>query len=173
MLLESYRLEVFRPECNPNFQSLHCLAHLEQDVAEALPYLNASLGGDEYLHDPPAVTFKVHGKLITVHPRLIAINALADEAEAARVVQWLQGEINRAWENRHDIVPSTASRPRPQVLAILRLLPRTSCGRCGLPTCLVLAVRLAEGSLGPEACPELPARERAELESYLGGFDLD
>lgn len=173
MLLEGYRLEVFRPECNPSFQSLHCLAHLEQDVAEALPYLNASLGGDEYLHDPPAVTFKVHGKLITVHPRLIAVNALADEAEAERVVRWLQGEINQAWERRAEITPSTAGRTRPQVLALLRLLPRVSCRRCGLPTCLVFAVRLAEGSLAPADCPELTEASRTALETYLEGFDLD
>lgn len=44
-LLSDWRKEVFRPECNPSFQSLPCFAHLDQDVAEALPYLNAHLGG--------------------------------------------------------------------------------------------------------------------------------
>jgi len=32
--------------------------------------------------EPPAVSFGIHGKLITVHPREIAINALKDEEEA-------------------------------------------------------------------------------------------
>lgn len=82
MLLKSYTKEISRPECNPSFQSLHCIAHLDQDVTEALPYLNAVLGGFEYIRDPPAVTFRVHGKLITVHPREIAVNALRDETEA-------------------------------------------------------------------------------------------
>ena len=44
MLLKGYTKEIFRPECNPSFQSLHCIAHLDQDVSEALPYLNAVLG---------------------------------------------------------------------------------------------------------------------------------
>jgi hypothetical protein len=32
MLLKSYRKEIFRPECNPSFQSLHCIAYLDQDI---------------------------------------------------------------------------------------------------------------------------------------------
>jgi hypothetical protein len=49
MLLEGYRIKIFRPECNPRFSSLHCIAQLDQDVACALPYLNAVLGGAQYL----------------------------------------------------------------------------------------------------------------------------
>jgi len=41
MLLESYKKEIFRAECNPGFEALHCFAHLDQDVGEAIPYLNA------------------------------------------------------------------------------------------------------------------------------------
>ncbi|MFW6099209.1 MAG: hypothetical protein ACOC79_01795 [Thermodesulfobacteriota bacterium] len=41
MLLKGYQKEIFRPKCNPGFQSVHCIAHLDQDIAEALPYLNA------------------------------------------------------------------------------------------------------------------------------------
>ena len=97
MLLKGYRKEIFRPEYNPQFQSLHCLAHLDQDVTEVLPYLNAVLGGHQYLQDPPALTLKVHGKLITLHPREIAVNALKDEVEADKILEWLKQEINETW----------------------------------------------------------------------------
>ena len=80
MLLETYTKKIFRAECNPQFESLHCIARLDQDVSEALPYLNAVLGGFEYLKDPPAVMFRSRGRLITVHAREIAVNALKDEA---------------------------------------------------------------------------------------------
>ena len=93
MLLIRYTKEIFRPECNPSFQSLHCIAHLDQDITEALPYLNTTLGGFEYLKDPPAVTFRVHGKIITVHPREIAVNALRNEEEAEKILEWLKREI--------------------------------------------------------------------------------
>ncbi|MDZ7696169.1 MAG: hypothetical protein U5R49_04300 [Deltaproteobacteria bacterium] len=68
MLLESYQKEIFRPKCNPGFESVHCIAHLDQDIAEALPYLNAELGGFEYFRDPPAVTFRVQEKSLRCTP---------------------------------------------------------------------------------------------------------
>ena len=53
---------------------------LDQDISPALPYLNAVLGGFEYIKDPPSVTFRIQGKLLTVHGDKIAVNALQDEA---------------------------------------------------------------------------------------------
>ena len=138
MLLETYHLEIFNSACNPGAMTVHCFAHLDQDVGEALPYLNAVLGGNEYIKDPPAVAFKVQGKLITVHGRKIAINALKDEKEARKIVEWLKREINRAWEDRNKIEPSFEGVPKPGVLEILKLLPRTNCRNCGQPTCMVL-----------------------------------
>ena len=100
MLLKGYINEIFRPECNPSFQFLHCIAYLDQDISEALPYLNTVLGGFEYLKDPPAVTSMVHGKIITVQPKEIAINALKDEEEADKILEWLKREIKGVWKNR-------------------------------------------------------------------------
>jgi ArsR family metal-binding transcriptional regulator len=172
MLLESYHLEIFNSACNPGAMAVHCFAHLDQDVGEALPYLNTVLGGFEYLQDPPSVTFKAQGKLITVHSRRIAVNALKDEAEARKIVDWLKREINDAWQNREGIVPSYKGAPRPQVIEILKRLPRTNCRQCGDPTCMVFATRLAEGAKGIEACPPLNDAHRQELEGYMDRFIL-
>jgi hypothetical protein len=57
MLLTGYTKDVFRPECNPNFTSVHCIAHLKEDVGAALPYLNTVLGGTQFLKDPPELMF--------------------------------------------------------------------------------------------------------------------
>ncbi len=173
MLLESYTKEIFRPECNPSFQSLHCIAHLDQDISEALPYLNATLGGFEYLKDPPAVTFRTHGKIITVHPRQIAVNALRDEEEADKILQWLQREINEAWGKRGEITPRYEGLPKPKLLEILKLLPKTNCRECGEVTCMVFAARAAEGAKGPEQCPFLKEEKQIKLERYMSGFHLD
>jgi ArsR family metal-binding transcriptional regulator len=105
MLLQSYRLEIFNNACMPGAMSVQCFAHLDQDVSAALPYLNAELGGFEYIKDPPSVTFKLHGKLLTAHTRKIAVNALKDESEAKKIVEWLKREINAAWEKRDAIMP--------------------------------------------------------------------
>jgi len=173
MLLSSYTKEIFRPECNPGFESLHCIAHLDQDISEVLPYLNAVLGGFEYLRDPPAVTFRVHGKLITVHPREIAVNALKDEEEAGKIMEWLKREINEAWEKREEIEPSYEGAPKPKVFEILKLLPKTNCRECGESTCMVFAALVAEGVNGPEDCPVLEGENRIRLEQYMNGFPLD
>jgi ArsR family metal-binding transcriptional regulator len=173
MLLESYHLEIFNSACNPGAMAVHCFAHLGQDVGEVLPYLNTVLGGFEYIQDPPSVTFKAQGKLITVHGRKIAINALKDEAEAHKIVQWLQREINDAWENRERIVPSCKGAPRPQLLEVLKLLPKTNCKKCGQPTCMVFAVQVVDGGRGAEHCPELSESNRAKLGAYLNEFNLD
>jgi ArsR family metal-binding transcriptional regulator len=173
MLLKTYRKEIFRPECNPSFQSLHCIAHLDQDIEGVLPYLNSVLGGFEYLKNPPAVTFRIHGKIITVHPREIAVNALKDEEEADRILQWLQREINEAWEKREEIEPSYEGAAKPQVLEILKCLPMTNCRDCGQPTCMVFSTLLAQGVKGLEDCPALIEENRIKLGEYLSQYQLD
>jgi len=173
MLLTGYTKDIFRPECNPGFQSLHCIAHLDQDISEVLPYLNTSLGGFEYMKDPPAVTFRVHGKIITVHSREIAVNALKDGEEADKILEWLKQEINKAWERRDEIEPRYEGAPKPKVLEILKLLPKTNCRECGDPTCMVFAVRLAEGAKGPEDCPQLEGEMRMKLHEYMKQFPLE
>ena len=145
MLLKSFRKEIVRAECNPRFESVHCIAHLDQDIEPVLPYLNAVLGGFFRYSNPPAVVFKSRGRLITVQGRKIAINALKDAAEADKILTWLQQEINDAWEKHDQIRPSDEGAPRPKVIEILKLLPnKTNCQKCGLPTCMVFATRVAE-----------------------------
>lgn len=173
MLLETYTKEIFRAECNPSFESLHCIAHLDQDIGPVLPYLNATLGGYTYSDDPPSVGFKAHGKLIAVYPDRIAVNALRDENEADRILDWLKREINTAWDTRDDIEPSHKPIEQPKVMDIFKLLPRTNCGQCHCPTCMVFAVQLTEGGRAAEDCPDLTEDNLTELNAYLARFNLD
>jgi len=173
MLLKSYTKEIFNNECMPSAMSVQCFAHLYQDVSEVLPYLNASLGGHTYTQDPPSVTFKVQGKLITVHSRKIAINALKDEEEATKIIEWLKREINAAYENREEIEPSYESAPIPTILEILKLLPKTNCRECGQATCMVFASMVAEGEKSLEDCPPLDDSSSKKLSEYLSRFRFD
>jgi ArsR family metal-binding transcriptional regulator len=174
MLLTSWNRTLFRPECNPNFQSLHMIAQLDQNVGPVLPYLNAAWGGFRYVADPPSVTFKVHGRLITIHGDRIAVNAIADEEEADRILGWLIREINDTWDHRADLNPSYESRELPKIIDIVRLLPRDpACRRCGQNGCLPMAALMAEGARGAEDCPVLADDVRSRLERYLAGFNLD
>lgn len=170
MRLTGYTKTIFRPECNPSFTSVHCVARLNEDVGEALPYLNAVLGGTQYFSDPPEVMFHHHGKIIKVGSREIAVNALEDEQEADRILEWLRNEINQAWENHTSITPCYTGRSKPKLMEILKLLPKTNCKKCGQPTCMVFAAQLMEGGRGVEHCAEMNEENRTKLSDYLGGF---
>jgi ArsR family metal-binding transcriptional regulator len=173
MVLSGYVKNIFRPTCNPSFQSVHCIARLNQDISEVLPYLNALLGGAEYFPDPPELMLQHYGKIIKVGGREIAVNALEDEEEADRILLWLKDQINEAWTNRENIIPKYEGRGKPKLIDILKLLPRTNCKKCGRPTCMVFAVQMVELGLGPEDCPDLPVDAREKLAVYLNGYDLD
>ena len=173
MLLKSFHKEVIRPECRPEAESVHCIAHLDQDIGEVIPYLNAVLGGFQFIKDPVSVSFKLHGKLIAIHARKICVNALRDEAEGDKIVEWLKQEVNDTWERRAEIKPSFESAPKPKVIEILRLLPKTNCRECGQPTCMVFATQVAEGGKGPEDCPPLSGEKKTKLETYLAQFNLE
>lgn len=170
MLLESYRLEIFNNECMPDALTVQCFAHLDQDVSQALPFLNAELGGFTYIKDPPSVTFRLHGKLLTVHRRKIAVNALKDEVEACKIVEWMKREINHAWEARDTITPRYEGLPQPQVIQILKCLPKTNCRECGELTCMVFATRVAEGVKDGDDCPPLTPTAKASLDEYMKPF---
>ena len=172
MLLTSYRMELFNNECMPSAMTIQCFAHLDQDVSAALPYLNTVLVGFEYIKEPPSVTFRAQGKLITVYGRKIAINAIKDEYEAKKIVEWIKREINDAWEKRDEIEPSYKGMPIPKMIEILKLLPKTNCRECGFPTCMVFATLVGEGAKNSSDCPALSDDNRQKLAEYLGPYQM-
>jgi ArsR family metal-binding transcriptional regulator len=171
MLLNSYKKELFRAKCNPLFKSLHCYAHLEDDIGDVIPYLNTVFGGTAYQRNPPSVMFQNNGRLIAVHSRKIAINALEDEAEADRILNWITGEINKIWENRDEIKPSEFVPEKPKVFEVLKLLPKTNCGECGQPTCMVFSTLVAQGVKDANDCPQIDSENKKLLEFYLGKME--
>ena len=175
MLLTSFTVEFSNADCCRNEgQAQRCLARLDQNVSEALPYLNAVLGGYTYIKEPPLLTFHYsQGKLITVDADSIAINCVKNPIEAKEILAWLQREINVAWEKRGEITPKYTAAPWPKPADILRFLPKTDCGRCGQPTCIAFACMAAEGGKSEEDCPVLSANTRKELAAYLSRFHLD
>jgi ArsR family metal-binding transcriptional regulator len=169
MLLENYRLEYCRPP-NPGATHLRGLARLDADITDLLPYLNTVLRGHLYMREPPSLTIKYRAKLITFHPREIAINILKDEAEAEEILAWLQGVINDTWERQGAITPSFEVPGKPRIMEILKCLPRTNCRACGEPTCLVFATRVSNGETEPQGCHEMAPAALAGLQEYLKRF---
>ncbi len=48
-------------------------------------------------------------------------------------------------------------------IQIYKLLPKTNCGECGVPTCLAFAMSLAAGKAELAACPHVSEEAKAEL----------
>ena len=49
-------------------------------------------------------------------------------------------------------------------IQIFKLLPKTNCGDCGVPTCLAFAMNLAAGKAELVACPHVSEEAKAQLE---------
>ncbi len=48
-------------------------------------------------------------------------------------------------------------------IEIFKLLPKTNCGKCGVPTCLAFAMQLAAGKADLSACPAVSEETRTKL----------
>lgn len=168
-----YDLTIVSNHCMPGAMSVNAIARLDRDVGPALPFLNAVLGGLEYISEPPAVTFQAHGRLISVRPDQITVNGVRDRDQARKIMDWICREITGAWEDRENIIPCYTGREKPSLPEILKYLPGTNCRECGAATCMVFALQLAEGAKFPESCPRLESPAYEGLVSYLSGFDLE
>jgi ArsR family metal-binding transcriptional regulator len=123
MLVTEFRKRFVRPP-NPAATHLRCYAYFEEDISEVLPYLNTVLNGHRFSPNPPSLTLKFHGKLITLTAHEIAINIVKDEAEADEILNWLKKKINETWKGRGEITPSFEIAAKPRILEILKLLPK-------------------------------------------------
>ncbi len=170
MFLNGYSLEILR---YPNLKGVHCCIHLEDDISEVLPFLNTRFGGFVYIQDPPSLTLKHYGKLLTFYPERIVVNALKDQQEAEKIADWLFREINETWNTRQEIQPSICSAKQPTLIEVLKLLPKTNCGKCNEPTCMVFSTKVVEGVKNEENCPELTPEKKEALKTYLSGFVFD
>jgi|YNPNPStandDraft_1061719.scaffolds.fasta_scaffold26094_4 ArsR family metal-binding transcriptional regulator len=167
MLIRRYDLEVTSPPCEPGAERWSAFAHLEDDISEVLPYLNAVWKGAIYDHDAQILTWRMGGRAVSVRPRELAVSNLEDRDEAAEVVERLIARINEVWARRGEIQPSLARRRRLVALDVYKLLPGGNCRACGEPTCFVFATKLTTGQVSVEACTPLFTEEHAEKRERL------
>ena len=48
-------------------------------------------------------------------------------------------------------------------IQIFKLLPKTNCKKCGFPTCLAFAMKLAQGGVELSACPDVSEEAKTTL----------
>jgi len=121
---------------------IRVIADISDEIHEVFPYLNATLKGCIYNHPANTLTIKKDGKLFTLHAQHITLAKLEDEKEAEEILGWLKNLINETYENRNRIEPNFSKGEELKALDIFKLLPGTSCKKCGELTCLAFAVKL-------------------------------
>ncbi len=155
MLLQTYHLKVISPPCEPGAERWSVKAALDDDIGDALPYLNAALKGAIYNHAACALTWRMGGHSIAIRPREVAISNLRDRDDAAVQVNRVMDLIKRIWDRRAEITPSIETRQRLKPMDVYKLLPATNCKECGQPTCFTFALQVTAGEFEPEQCAPL------------------
>jgi len=172
MLIESYELEIAISTHDVENFEYEAIAHLETDIREVLPYLNATLSRGIYKPGRPSLAWHREGHNVGFWPDRIAVDNLDSREQAKEVIDSLVALVNQTWDRRDEMEPDTTTHERRQPLELFRLLPQTNCKRCGQETCFAFALKLAAGQMGPQSCTPLYeeatyAEQRAQLEALL------
>jgi ArsR family metal-binding transcriptional regulator len=173
MLIDDFELELSTPECDLASAVYKADIHLSADISEVLPYLNATLERAEFIPGMPVLVWTEGGHRYALRPHEIAISTILEKKEANELAYALVRRINKVWEDRANIEPSYASWEKPKVLEVMKLLPRTNCKECGVPTCMAFATKLAEGKANLDECPALSSDECSQQLATLKDMGLN
>jgi ArsR family metal-binding transcriptional regulator len=154
-LIHSYRLELSDIACHPGADAWNAKVVLDDDIGEALPYLNSELKGADYHHDRKTLIWKTGRRKYAFRPHEIAMAPVEDIEEARRLMEEVLGMVEAVWKRRADIKPTFCRRRLPGLIDIYGVLPRTNCRQCGCPSCMAFAAQLREGKAEWSQCPSL------------------
>lgn len=172
MLIENYDIELFCPPCDPGSEAWVATVQVSADLSELMPYMNAIVKNGYYNREISTLVWKEGAHKFFLRKNEFGINNLHDRAHAERKVAKLVQQLNDVWERRDDITPNLSSRKPPTVMEVFKLLPRTNCKQCGVPSCMAFAAALAKGDIDLDKCAPLLENENSDnLEKLHGLID--
>jgi len=142
----------FVAPCTAEEDHLRLTAHVEGDLAPAMPYLNAALRGGTFSPQGPTFTFMDGPRLINLFPHRLSVARAREMQDAWRTLARIKRTVNDIWSRRGSLTPVYERRVRLSALEVFSRLPRTNCRQCGEATCLAFAARLLEGAQRLERC---------------------
>lgn len=158
-LIRGFDMKLTTPACLPGAEHYRADVSLYNDIAEALPFLNAELEGADYNHEAKVLLWSSGGKKYAFRPGMISIAPVSDRAEADALARAIVETVNAIWDRRSTMHPKLeGKRPLPTVLEIYKLLPRTNCSACGYLSCMAFATALRSDPALRTLCPYLPER---------------
>jgi ArsR family metal-binding transcriptional regulator len=172
MLIEDYEIDLYCPPCDPGSEAWVATVKAGADLSELMPYVNAVVERGEYLPGVPTLVWREGAHKFFLKSHEMGINNLHDRAHAERKVENLIRLLNDTWENREGITPDFTTLSKPTVLEVFKLLPRTNCGECGVPSCMAYAAKLIDGENSLDDCPPLKLDTEAQNREQLADLGL-
>ncbi len=163
---------MFSPPCDPGSPIWAARVKTDAHLAPVMPYVNAKMKNAFYDPKVPTIVWREGEHKYALRENIISINNLRDRDQALRVAERTVKKLNEIWERREEIKPDYTTRVPPKLLDILKLLPRTNCGKCGVPSCMAFAAQLVEGERCVEECPSLLEKDKQEKLARLKSMGL-
>ena len=135
------------------YPNLGARLEVESDLAPLFPYINGSVNGARYLESPERIQFIFEGVQCTLYSYEIVAAAFSDHDHARVFGENLLDFLNALHGKRNSIKPNYRKSKHLSVIDIYKVLPKTNCGECGLPSCLAFAGALSKGKTGTAECP--------------------
>lgn len=157
-LIQRYTIDLSTPGCSPGSEWYRTTINIEEDITEVLPYLNAVLKGKLDYNEKAQVLLWESDERVryAFRPHEIAVIPIHSREEAQEVADEIVNLVNDVWSRRAGITPNfEGKKALPNVLDILKLLPKTNCRECGFPTCMAFAAALRSDSAPLSRCPYL------------------
>lgn len=160
-LIQQFEVRLEASACHPDADWYVLFIRLDDDISQALPYLNAELEQPtDYRPNDGILFWKSMGRKYAFRPHEIAIATVSDNNEARKFSKNTIAIVNDIWRRKDQIAPSFECRkPLPNVLDIYKLLPGSNCQKCGSPTCMAFAVQLRSDCLKLSLCPYLSEQD--------------
>jgi len=163
-LIHGFDFKLAAPECHPGSVEYRALIDLKDNISQALPYMNAELGGLDYHQHDGILIWTDNGKMYAFRPHEITIAPVVNAVEARELAENIIDRINQIWERRAEIKPNFEGRKSlPNVLDIYKLLPKTNCRECGYLTCMGFATMLRKDSTKRSLCCYLSEQDYAKV----------
>lgn len=154
-LIKDYEIEMVASPHSKDERDVDMHIHVEADLRDVLPYLNAVLKGAMYAPERPALTWRYQDRSIGFWPDHIAVADAPLREESERLAGELVGLVNDVWSRREAIEPDHRRPSFRQPIEIYRELPGTNCQACGVTTCFNFALKLSLGLAELDACKPL------------------
>ena len=159
-LINTYRFELVEDHHHPGSGRYGVLITLSEDISAVLPYLNSVLDDTYYDQEGRVLIGTSKRQRYAFRPHEIQVGAIADASKASHIASETVELVNKVWQDRDRIIPSSRERKLPTTYAIFRLLPRANCEKlCGYSSCLAFAEDLRSGKAQLEQCPLLSTPE--------------